>query len=319
MCTESEDDGEQDRRLLGDRSDGRGDPGQQVRPGRLTAQESEADGDRDQPDRDDEQDPDEPVELALKRRPPTLGAGKAPGDPARLCRLARRDDDRFAGPADDTGPRIGHGSRVQDRGAGGVRLDRAFFGHGFAGQTAPVEGDPRRRRQPGVRGNDVTDANKDDIARDELGGRHVVRFVGPAYPGHRGGRSAQLGERPVCAVFGDDVGADDRDEAGKNEQAVADLAQCNRADSGGDQKQHEWLREGLTNELQGRRRFARRQLVRPVLGSSPARLSVARRSVTASTVSWWAPARESPGTAVSPGSLGTPVSSSAPVARSTAR
>ncbi len=64
---ETEDDREQDGRLLGDRRDRCRDAGQQVRPGGLTAREAESGDDGDEPDRHHQQDPDQAIELQLER------------------------------------------------------------------------------------------------------------------------------------------------------------------------------------------------------------------------------------------------------------
>ena len=53
-------------------------PASRLSPSRIPAQEAEAGGDRDQPDRDDEQDADESIELALQWRAATFLAVSPP-------------------------------------------------------------------------------------------------------------------------------------------------------------------------------------------------------------------------------------------------
>ena len=69
---EAEDDREQNRRLLRDRGDRCGDAGNDVLAQRVAAQEAHACRERDERDRDDEQDPHQPIQLPLERRSTAL-------------------------------------------------------------------------------------------------------------------------------------------------------------------------------------------------------------------------------------------------------
>ena len=92
---QAEDHGQEDGRLLGDRSDRRRDAGQDVLAERVAADEADPGGEGDQGDRDDEEDPHEPVELALER-----DCGAVP--PTRGCR--RSDRTRSSAPMATTIP-----------------------------------------------------------------------------------------------------------------------------------------------------------------------------------------------------------------------
>ena len=110
-----------------------GDAGQDVLAERVAAQEAEAGREGDERERDDEQDPDQPVELALERRPPPLARGEAARDLPELGRPPDRDDDALAAATDDARPRVGHGSPAGERRVG--RIGR---------RPAPPRGSTRR-------------------------------------------------------------------------------------------------------------------------------------------------------------------------------
>jgi hypothetical protein len=142
---EAQDDREQDRRLLGDRGDRGRDPGQQVLACVLAAQEPERRDDRDEPHRDDEQDPDEPIELELERRAAAATLGQSAGDAAKLGCPARGDDDPLATPRDDARAAVRHRASVCQRRVNRIRGDVAGLGHRLPGEDASVELEPIRR------------------------------------------------------------------------------------------------------------------------------------------------------------------------------
>ena len=124
-------------------------------PGRVAAQEAAADRHDDQPDRDHEQDPDEPVELALERRAPSLLAAERRRDLAGLGPRPGRDDDALAGAADDVRAGERHRAPLDERRARRVRRDRRRLRDRLAGQDAPVDREAGGHRQSQVRRDDV--------------------------------------------------------------------------------------------------------------------------------------------------------------------
>ena len=122
----------------------------------------------DQPDGDDEQDPDEAVQLALERRAAVAARAEAAGDPADLGRLARRDDDPLAAAADDARPRVGEGVPLGERRrlAGRAR-PWPSSGHRLAGEDAAVDEQPIDADEAEVGRHDVAAAEQDDVARHD--------------------------------------------------------------------------------------------------------------------------------------------------------
>src|SRR6185436_16230135 len=108
---------EEYRWLLRDGRDRGGDPREEIGTGRMSAKESQADGDGDQPGGDDDEDAHEAVELALQWRAPAFRLSQTPGDPTELCREARRGDDPLTATADDRRSGEEHGSSVCHGGA----------------------------------------------------------------------------------------------------------------------------------------------------------------------------------------------------------
>ena len=115
----------------------------------------------------------------------------------------------------------------------------------LAGQDAPVDQQAVGPRDTHVRGHDVASLEEDDIADHQRRGRNRGDLAVPADPRRRRRRVAQGLERPLAAVLGHDVGADDGQQADEDEQAVADLADEDREQAGGREHEHEWLGERL--------------------------------------------------------------------------
>ena len=101
----------------------------------------------------------------------------------------------------------------------------------------------------------------------------VTCTTGPVPPdaGHRCAGVAQRLERPLAAVLGDDVRADDRDQADEHEQAVADLAEEHRPGARREEQEHERLRGRLDDEPPHARPPRRLQLVWPDPRRAPRR------------------------------------------------
>ena len=92
--------------------------------------------------------------------------------------------------------------------------------------------------------------------------------VAPHARARRGGGTQRL-ECALGSVAGHDIGAHDRDQAGQDEQAVADLAEKDRQHAGGEQQQDERLGRRLEDELAERGPGWRLELVPARDGGPP--------------------------------------------------
>ena len=251
---QTQDDREQDRRLLGDGRDRRRDAGQQVRPGVLAAGEAEAGDDRDQPDGDDQQDPDQPVELGLERRAAALARARGrrrsgrPPTPGRWRRRRPRRGRRRRSSRRRPSPSA---RRAACRSASG--LGRRRLRHGFAGQDAAVDQQPIRPHEAQVGRHDVARPEQDDVAGHEARRGDVrdraVR-AGPGPSGRSPSRSASSARSPRYSVTTSAPTIGNRRD--QDEQAVADLAERDGQDAGDDEQEDEGLGGGLEDELRQR-------------------------------------------------------------------
>ena len=260
-----EDDRQEHRRLLGDRGDRRRDARDQVRPDRIAASEPGADGDRDEPDRHDQQDPDEPSELALQRRPAALGRCQPAGDAAELGRRPGRDHDPLTATTDDRRPRERERSALGQGGPRFIRLGRGELRDRFPGQDAAIDEEPCRRCDPQVRGHDLARAQQHDVARDQVRGRDVGDDPIAADTSLRGGGVAERGEGALRPEAGGHVRTDDGEEPDEDQQPVADLAERDRQGPGHEEQDDERLGDGLEDRAKDRRARHGLQLVRPDL------------------------------------------------------
>ena len=189
--TQAEDDREEDRRLLGDRGDRRRDAGEDRRACVLAPNEPQRHDDRDQPDRDPQEDPDEPVELGLQRRSPPTAIGQPTRDPAELGRGAGGDHDPLPSPADDARSAVGDRPPVGQVAVACIRLRATLLGDRFAGEDAAVELQAVDAEQAEVGRHDVAARQQDHVARDEARGGDLRRPSrsagrGPSVRWHRG-------------------------------------------------------------------------------------------------------------------------------------
>ena len=242
ICTEAQDDREQDGRFLGDRRDRGGDPGEDVLAQRMAAREADAGREDDEEDRDDQQDPDEPVELPLEGAPTPFSRCETARDPPEFGFLSDRHDDRFSAAADHARSGVGNRPPAGERGIRVVGRRATLLGHRLPRQDASVEEQSVRSRDPRVRRNDIAGLQQHDVAGHEGRRRHSHRRAVTADAGLRSGRCAQRLECAFTAVFGDDVGADDRHQPEQHEQAVAHLADNDREEPG--RREHEDERFG---------------------------------------------------------------------------
>ncbi len=258
-----EDDRQQDGRLFRDGRDGRRDTGQDVLAERIPTQDAQAEGDADEPDGDDEQDLDQPIELQLERRATALVALEALGDDPDLAGGAGGDDDAFGAAGDDTRARIGDRMALVQGRARAVRGDRAGLGQRLACQQAAIDEQPFRPGDPNVRRHDIAAAKQHDVARHQRHRRQILDLPAAPGSGHRGAGFAQRLEGALASVFGHDVGADDGQQPDQHEQAVATLTnddgQCT-----GDRQEHDERLGGRLEDHMGDRLMARRlELVGP--------------------------------------------------------
>ena len=265
----TQDDRQEDRRLLGDRRDRGRDARDQVLAGRIAAGEAEPDRDRDEADGDDEEDPDEPIELALEGRSTSLGRGQPLRDAAELGGGTGGEGDALAVAADDRRPGEGDGAAFRGRGGRRIRLDRCELRDRFPGQDAAIDQQPGRPDDAQVRGDHVTRAQEDEVARHEVRCGDVVDDPVPADPRARSCRVAQCRERMLSPVARDHIRAHDREQSDEDQEAVADFTERDRQGTGHEQQDDERLRNGLEDGAQERRRGRRLQLVRPDSRSSP--------------------------------------------------
>ena len=91
---------------------------------------------------------------------------------------------------------------------------------------------------------------------------HFLDLTAAPHPRRRGRRLAERLECPFAAVFGDDVGADDREQRDQDEQPVANLAEGDRDDAGDDEQDDERLGDGPKDEARQRRSRRRLEIVR---------------------------------------------------------
>ena len=91
----------------------------------------------------------------------------------------------------------------------------------------------------------------------------------PSDAGHRCACIAERLQRPLAAVLGDDIRADDRDQADEHEQSVARLAEQHRPGARREEQEHERLRGRLDDEPPHARPLRRLQLVGPDPGGAP--------------------------------------------------
>ena len=195
--------------------------------------------------------------------------GQAAGDPADLGRRAGRDDDPLASPADDARPGVGHRPPVGEVAVACIRLRATRLRDRLAGQDAAVEQQAVDPDQAQVGRDDVAARQQDDVARDEArGGDLRHRPVAPD-AGHRCAGIAERLERPLAAVLGDDIRADDREQADEHEQPVAHLAEQHRQGARREEQEHERLRGRLDDEPPDARPLRRLQLVGPDPGGAP--------------------------------------------------
>ena len=196
---EPEDHSEEHRRLLGDGRDRRGDSGQNGFAERRTPKEPEAHRHDDETDGDDQEDPNEAIELALQRGPASIGGTQGAGDQAELAVRPGGDDDAFAPPEDDARPGVGDRPPVGQRRVDRIRARGGFLRQGLSGQDAAVDGQRVGAHDPEVGWHDISDAEEDDVAGNELAGRNLPWPTVAADAGQRRGRGAQLLEGALGA------------------------------------------------------------------------------------------------------------------------
>ena len=126
-----------------------------------------------------------------------------------------------------------------------VGLDRARFRDGLTGQGAPIHRQAVGSGEAQIGRHDVADPKQDDVTGHEPGGPRLDHRAVAADPGGRGACLAQRIEGAVGAVLGHDVGPDDRAGREQDQDPVADLAEQDRQDAGGDEHQQERFGDGL--------------------------------------------------------------------------
>ena len=255
--TQPEDDRQEDGRLLRDGRDGRRDAGQDVLAERIAAHDAQAEGDGDEPDGDDEQDLDQPIELQLERGASAFVALEALGDDPDLAGCAGGHDDAFSPAGDDARSRIGDRMALVEGRIRAVRRDRAGLGQRLAGQQAAIDEQALRPGDPNVGGHDVAAAQQHDVARHQRHRRQVLDLTVAPSSGHRGAGLAQGLEGALAAVLGHDVGADDGQQPDQHQQAVATLTHDDGQGTG-DRQQHDEGLRGRLEEHVGDRLVARR-------------------------------------------------------------
>ena len=250
-------------------------PARSAAPAGCAAQEPGADRDRDQADREDEEDPDQPIELPLERRPATsLRTLEAAGDPAEGRRAPGRDHDALAAAADDA--RAGEGERSPMDGLQviGLGQERGLLRDRFARQDAPIEGEAGGCREADVGRDDVPGPDQEDVARNDECRLDVERPTCPTNRRPRSGRRPQLGQGAVGAVLGDHVRADDRQQADEDEDPVAGLADDDGEEAGPEEQEDERLRRRVEDEAEQGRGLANLDLVASVADEAARRLGV---------------------------------------------
>ena len=141
--------------------------------------------------------------------------GEAAGDPADLGRRADRDDDPLAAAADDARARNRPASRARPaRSPAGIRRDPARLGDRLAGEDAPVERAARRSATAAGRPGRRPRSGAGRRRPGPVDAAATSRTVPPRRTrlGRRA-RGPERLERPLAAVLGEDVGADDRQRA----------------------------------------------------------------------------------------------------------
>ena len=248
-------------------------PGQQVVAERIPASEPEPDRDDDEPDRDDEHQAHEPIELLLQWGASALLGRQAAGDAADLRAGAGGDDDPLAPSADHAHARVRHRPAIRHPARHGIRFDAHRLRDGLARQDAAIQDEAIRPDQAQVGRNDVPDMEENDVAGDEVGRREIHgAAVTPDLGPRRGGVPERL-EGALPSVLGGDVRADERNESGQDEQAVADLPDEGGRDARHQQDEHERLRRGAQHQSPDLRWIRRGQRIRAGLRGSVLRIT----------------------------------------------
>ena len=236
-----------------------------------------------------EEDPDEPVELGLQRRSPPRRDRSSRPRSGRARSWAGCDHDALASPADDARAAVGDRPPI-----GQVAVAASGSVRPCSGIDSPVSTlRSSCRRSTRISRRSAGTTSPPDSRTTSPGTRLAAMTCDdrPVAPdaGHRCAGIAQRLERPLAAVLGDDVRADDRDQADEHEQPVADLAEQHGTGARREEQQHERLRGRLDDEPPHARPLRRLQLVGPdpggaprsFGGSSPVGGSTASRSATA--------------------------------------
>ena len=153
--------------------------------------------------------------------------------------------------------------RLGEDGIRRVGLDVPLLGDRLPGEDAPVEEQAIGAGDTHVGRHDVAGLEEDDVARDKGRGGNREDAPDASDPGDGSGGLSQCLEGSLAAVLGDDVGADDREKASEDEEAVAGLADEDRQDAGRGQHEHERLGERCNDHPPGGLALGVLERVRP--------------------------------------------------------
>ena len=177
--------------------------------------------------------------------------------------------DPLAAPADDARPAVGNRAAIGQVTVACIRLRATRLGDRFAGKDAAVELQAVDADETEIGRHDVATRQQDHVARDEARSDDLRDRPVPPNARHRCACIAERLQRPLASVLGDDVRADDRDQADEHEQPVADLAEQHRPGARREEQQHERLCGRLDDEPPHARPLRRLQLVGADPGGAP--------------------------------------------------
>ena len=240
----------EDRQLLGDRGERKGQPVEQHVARGLAAEDAEERHEHARRHRHDKRVARQLGHRALQRGRRLLRLRDEPAEAPDLRVLAEPDDDSLAGAGDDGGPGMQQRGPLGERRARVDGLGPLRGRQGLAGEPGLVGGQPVRRHHTGVGGDDGPRLDEQHIADHEVPDRNRLRDARP--PDERVGRAevAQRPQRALGADFRDRLdGADDHDDDEDGDR-VAELPEDRREHRHHDQQQHERLQERLGDLLQ---------------------------------------------------------------------